>query len=202
MDKYVKSKIAVKELKVGEDTLRRWSKQGKIDFILTPGRQRLYNIEKFLIEYGVKEEIPKENELNIKKKICYCRVSTKGQKDDLERQINLMTSLYPNYEFITDIGSGLNYKRKGLLQIIDYAIKNELEELVIAYKDRLSRFSYDLLEYIITKYSNGKITIINNTITSPEEEIVTDLVTIINVFSAKINGSRKYKKEITKANIS
>jgi predicted site-specific integrase-resolvase len=150
MDKYVKSKIAVKELNIREETLRRWSKQGKIDFILTAGRQRLYNIEKYLIDIGAKEPVIETSEaslLLIRKKICYCRVSSKGQKDDLERQISLMISLYPEHELITDIGSGLNYKRKGLLQIIDYAINNELEELVIAYKDRLSRFSYDLLYY-------------------------------------------------------
>jgi predicted site-specific integrase-resolvase len=201
MDQFVKSIIAVKELKVGIHTLRKWADEGKIEYIRTPGRQRLYNINKFLNKLGIKVSENKKIK-NVRRKICYCRVSSYGQKYDLERQITLMKELYPDYEFITDIGSGLNYKRKGLLQIIDYAIKNELDELVVAYKDRLSRFSYDLIEHIITKYSNGKIIIVNNNIISSENEIVTDLVTIMNVFSAKLNDSRKYKNEVIRANIS
>ena len=195
MDKYLKSKYATKELNVTENTLRRWSKIGKIDIILTPGGQRLYNVDKFLVDSGIKEPEIIKNKENIRKKICYCRVSTRGQKNDLTRQIALMEKLYPDYEIIKDIGSGINFKRVGLLKLIDYAMENKLEEVVVAYKDRLCRFGFDLIEYIITTYSNGKIVIINDKNNSPEEEIVNDLVQIINVFSAKINGSRKYKKK-------
>lgn len=206
MDKYYKSKDAVKALKVTENTLRRWSKEGTIDFILTPGKHRLYNVPKYLLDNGV--NIIESNELSdsikknkIKKlRCCYCRVSTSGQKDDLERQVKLLESLYPDYEIIRDIGSGINFKRKGLLKIINLAIENKLEEVVIAYKDRLCRFGYDLLEHIITTYSNGKITIVNKVSSNPEDEVVKDLVQIINVFSAKLNGSRKYKKKKEKNN--
>jgi predicted site-specific integrase-resolvase len=107
-----------------------------------------------------------------------------------------MKEKYPNYRMIKDIGSGINFKRKGLLEIIDLAITGKLNEIVIVYKDRLCRFGYELIEYIIKKYSNGKITILNKIENSPQEEIVKDLVQIINVFSARINGLRKYKKDI------
>lgn len=96
-------------------------------------------------------------------KICYCRVSSNKQKEDLERQKQVMKELYPNHELISDIGSGLNEKRKGYLKLLDYAIKGELKELVISNKDRLCRYGFDTIEYIIQKYSNGKIIILNKT---------------------------------------
>ena len=132
-----------------------------------------------------------------KKKICYCRVSSAKQKADLERQINYMKKKYPTYEIKSDIESGLNFKRKELLRIIDLAIKGEVDEIVITYKDRLARFGYELIEWLVTKYSNGKIIIINKTEeTTPTEELTHDIVSIMNVYSAKINGLRKYKNKI------
>jgi putative resolvase len=114
--------------------------------------------------------------------------------DDLDRQISYMKEKYKNYRIIKDIGSGLNFKRNGLNEIINLAINDNLEEIVVAYKDRLARFGYDLIEMIIKKYSNGKITILNKSYKSPQEELTTDLVNIMNVFSAKLNGMRKYNK--------
>ena len=134
-----------------------------------------------------------------KKKICYCRVSSNKQNNDLERQINLMQLNYPNYEIISDIGSGLNFKRKGLEKIINMAIKGEIEEVVITYKDRLARFGYDLIEMILNKYSNAKITIINqNKYQTADEELVKDIISIMNVYVAKINGMRKSHKNLIK----
>lgn len=107
-----------------------------------------------------------------------------------------MKEKYPNYEIIDEIGSGLNLNRPKLLKIIQDAIEGKIEHIVVAYKDRLARFGYELIEMIVEKYSNGKITILHNVKMSPTEEITQDLVSIINVFSARINGLRKYKKEI------
>ena len=100
---------------------------------------------------------------------------------------------YPDYEIITDIGSGLNFKRKGLERIIDMAIKGEIKELVITYKDRLARFGYDLIEMILRKYSNALIKIIYQTEKQTNnEELVKDIISIMNVYVAKINGMRKH----------
>jgi predicted site-specific integrase-resolvase len=107
-----------------------------------------------------------------------------------------MKKNYPDYILIKDIGSGINFRRKGLIKIIDFAMNGEIEELVIAYKDRLCRIGYELIEYIITNYSHGKITVLHRIQDSPEEEITRDLVQIINVFSARINGLRKYREKI------
>ena len=106
---------------------------------------------------------------------------------------------YPNYEIISDIGSGLNFKRKGLEKIIDMAIKGEIEEVVITYKDRLARFGYELIEMILNKYSKAKITIINqDKYQTADEELVKDIISIMNVYVAKINGMRKSHKNLVK----
>jgi putative resolvase len=101
---------------------------------------------------------------------------------------------YPNHEIIKDIGSGINFKRKGLLKIIDLAIENKLDELVVTYKDRLCRIGYDLLEHILTTYSNTKIIIENKEVKSSEQQITEDLIEIITVYSSKLYGHRSYKK--------
>jgi len=129
------------------------------------GRQQMYNVEKYLKNKGIKES-------KTRRRICYCRVSSGKQIEDLKRQKLYMKERYPNYEIISDIGSGLNYKREGLKKIIDYGIKGEIEVLVIAYKDRLARIGYELIEWIIEEYSKGEIKIINKKEEeTPEEEI-------------------------------
>ena len=96
---------------------------------------------------------------------------------------------------ITDIGSGINFNRKGIRKIIDLAIEGKIEEVVVVYKDRLTRFGYELIEDIIEKYSEGKIKIITKTEkTQPMEELMMDVLQIMNVFVAKMNGLRKYDK--------
>ena len=195
MDKtrYVSPKKACSILGVHYKTLYNWVDNGKIQAIRTPGGKRLYNVDNY-----IKNNTNIEIKAPIKKNICYCRVSTYGQKEDLNRQIEYMKNQYPQYQIIKDIGSGLNFKRKGLTKIIDYAINGEINELVIAYKDRLCRYGFEMIEHIIETYSKGKIIILEQEDLSPSDEITRDLVTIINVFSARINGLRKYKSKIKK----
>jgi predicted site-specific integrase-resolvase len=136
-----------------------------------------------------------EEELN-KLKIIYVRVSSMSQKNDLERQKIYMQKRYPGYLLIEDIGSGLNFNRRGLRKIIKYAISGKIEELVVAYKDRLARFGFELIEDLIKEYSNGRIIILNkNKDLEPEEELVKDMLQIMNIFTAKMNGLRKYKEK-------
>lgn len=106
-----------------------------------------------------------------------------------------MIERYPDHEIIKDIGSGINFKRKGLQKIIELAINGELEEIVITYKDRLCRIGYDLLEFIFEKYSKTKIIIVNDEFKLPHQEITEDLIEIITVYSSKIHGTRSYKNE-------
>jgi predicted site-specific integrase-resolvase len=195
-EQYVSPKKASEIIGVHWMTLKNWEKQGKIECIRTPGGKRMYNVNKYLIvNKGSKpENIPMTTQQ--RKNICYCRVSTRNQSDDLERQIKYMKESYPTYEIVSEIGSGLNLNRLKLVNIIKMAINGEINEIVVAHKDRLARFGFDLIEMLVKEYSGGKITVIDKTEMSPEEEITKDLVSIINVFSARINGLRKYKTMI------
>ena len=188
MDQYVSCREVQKVLKIHYQTLYRMAERGEIE-IVKIGNRRMYNLSKFLRIKGMDN--------NKKRKICYCRVSNKKQNDDLTKQIELMKENYKNYDVISDIGSGLDMKRPGLLKIIEMAINNEIEELVVTYKDRLARFNYDLIEYLIEKYSKGKITVINHVEEkTPKEELLKDITSIMNIYSPKINGLKKYKNQI------
>ncbi|MFN9115870.1 MAG: IS607 family transposase [Bacteroidota bacterium] len=200
-DKFVGGKEASNLLGVHQRTLYQWEAKGDIETIRTKGNKRLYNIGKYLrlkkcsdntISCENYDDLDKESKLNI----CYVRVSTVGQKDDLERQKDMMKSRYPDYIIIEDIGSGLNLNKRGINKIIHLAITGKINELVIAYKDRLTRFGYELIDEIIKKYSNGKIIILNKRQeTNPEEELVKDVMAIMNVYVAKMNGLRRYKNK-------
>ena len=199
---FVGGKEASKILGVHQRTLYQWEEKGEIETIRTSGNKRLYNVKKYLASKvkanNICEKLDDLDNKNEKLNICYIRVSTQNQKDDLERQKLLMTTKYPNNIIIEDIGSGLNLNKRGINKIIHLAIKGKINELVVAYKDRLTRFGFELIEEIITKYSNGKIIILNKSEEiSQEEELVKDVMAIMNVYVAKINGLRRYKnKEI------
>lgn len=180
METYYTRKETLNKLKIHYQTLRNWRISGKIKYIQV-GERYLYDVNDFV------------GETKQKRKICYCRVSTYGQKKELNNQITYMKSKYPDYEILTDIGSGINFKRKNFIKILEYGISNELEELVIAYKDRLCRISYDLIEYLLATHSKTKITIINDEKKSPEKEVTDDLIQIITVFSSRLYGMRSYE---------
>jgi putative resolvase len=184
--KFIKSKEATKILKVDPSTLRRWADTKKIEFIRTPGGARLYNIKSLQPQELLKTV---QNE---KVSYTYCRVSTQGQKDDLGRQVSFMQNKFPNHKVITDIGSGINFNRKGLKTILEACLQGAVQEVVVAYKDRLCRFGFELIEWIFREHG-VKLVVLNQEATSPEEELSRDLISIINVFSARINGRKKYK---------
>jgi predicted site-specific integrase-resolvase len=196
LDKYVSTKKAKSVLGVHVLTLHNWEKAGKIETIRTAGGHRLYNVEKYLKENNKNEKVKKilkdDNGILQRKKICYVRVSTIGQKDDLARQKKYMEKKYPKHEIIEDIGSGINFNRRGIKKIIKMAINGEIEELVVAHKDRLTRFGYELIENLIKEYSDGEIIIDDkdNKIKEPKNELVEDVLEILNVYTAKLNGMR------------
>lgn len=185
---FVKRGEACKKLGINWQTLYKLGDNKEIDSVKIGGHT-VYNVDKYLREKMVlhKERV----------RVCYCRVSSAKQKEDLDRQVKYMQDKFPAHTIIKDIGSGINYERKGLQEILSKAINGELEELVIAYKDRLTRFGYEMIEWIIKKYSNGRIIIINKSEEStPTEELTKDILSIMNVYVAKVNGLRKYKSGI------
>lgn len=206
---FMGGKKASEYLGVHYRTLYNWDKDGRIETIRTKeGGKRLYNVKKFMENKqkinidgnNIKDKEDNNIKLNQKMNICYCRVSSENQKDDLERQVKYMKAKYPDYLIIKDIGSGINFNRKGLTKIIDLGINNKIDKLVIAYRDRLTRFGFEMIERILTVYSNCEI-IIENKLTlknKPEDEIVQDVMQILQVFNSRINGMRKYKTKKNK----
>ncbi len=180
--------------KIGKtvQTLRNWDKNGSLKpSHVTDGGTRYYSQEQLNHFLGFKGI-----ENKTKKVIGYCRVSSHKQKDDLERQIeNIKTYMYAKgyqFEIISDIGSGINYNKKGLNQLIDMITNSEVEKVVILYKDRLIRFGYELIENLCNKYGTT-IEIIDNTEKTEEQELVEDLIQIVTVFSCRLQGKKANK---------
>lgn len=177
--------------KIGKtvQTLRNWDKNGTLKpSHITSGGTRYYSQEQLNHFLGLKSKT------NMDKKIIgYCRVSSHKQKDDLERQIeNVRAYMYAEgyqFEIISDIGSGINYNKKGLNQLIDMITNSEVDKIVVLYKDRLIRFGYELIENICEKYGT-KIEVIDNTEKTEEQELVEDLIQIVTVFSCRLQGKK------------
>ena len=186
---------ACEYLKVSKQTLVNWEKEGKIKAHRTKGGHRRYLFSSII------KENPSIKQQDTRRKICYCRVSTPSQKEDLERQVIFFKNRFPDYEIIKDFGSGINFKRKGFKTILDQAIKGNIREVVVTHRDRFCRFSFEFFENIIKEYSNGKILVLNQEETSPNQELVNDLISIITVFSSRIYGLRSHsiKKKIKEA---
>lgn len=173
-------------------TLRDWHKKGIfLPNHITSGGTRYYSQKQLNHFLGIKNK-----ETTNKKIIGYCRVSSNKQKDDLERQIeNVQTYMIVkgySFDIITDIGSGINYNKKGLNQLIDLITNSEVERIVVLYKDRLLRFGFELLENLCDKYGTT-IEIIDNTERTEEQELVEDLIQIVTVFSCRLQGKRANK---------
>ena len=178
-------------------TLREWDKKDILKpHHVAPTGYRYYSQEQLNHFLGIKGI-----EVKSKKVIGYCRVSSHKQKDDLERQIeNVKTYMIAkgySFDVITDIGSGINYNKKGLNQLIDMITNSEVEKVVVLYKDRLIRFGYELIENLCEKYGTT-IEIIDNSEKAEEQELVEDLIQIVTVFSCRLQGKRadKAKKMI------
>lgn len=214
-EEYYRPIEASKILNVTTRTLTNWEKSGKLSSIKTPGGQNRY-LRSDIISFrdGLKTQnnqgktgqssSSKVSETARKRRyVCYCRVSSYSQKSDLERQIKFFRLNYPTHEIIRDIGSGLNSKRKGFLSLLDASIEGDIQEIVVTHKDRLCRFDFELFERIVTRYSHGKIVVLDKTETSPEEELTKDLLSIITVFSARLHGLRSHKitRELKNSNL-
>lgn len=189
--KYYSSKTVTKILGVTAQTLRNWDKDGKLKPAYIKSNGYRYYSEDSILSYTQERKTKKD--LNV---IGYARVSNQKQTDDLERQVNnlkiYLDNKYKSYDIITDIGSGINYTKKGLQLLIDKINKKEVDVIVVLYKDRLLRFGFELVEYF-ARINNVKIEVLDKINKTQDEELVEDLIQIITVFSCKIQGKRKTK---------
>jgi putative resolvase len=184
--KYYTSREAAKILDVHPNTLRKWADDGTIETIKTASGQRRYNLDKY-VNVHAKREL-----------VCYCRVSSAKQRDDLQRQVEFMREKYPDAQIIKDVGSGLNFKRKGLTTLLERAMRGDKLEVVVAHRDRLARFGHELIRQVI-EFNGGKLVVLEQSVHSPEAELTRDLLNILHVFSFRMHGLRNYKKQVEQA---
>ena len=176
------------------NTLQRWDREGILKARRTRTNRRYYTEEDYYNIMGIQQENA-ENQVN--DVIIYARVSNQNQKDDLKNQVEFLKT-YANAKgyivssIITDIGSGLDYNRKGFNSIL-YSEKKQ--KILISYKDRFVRFGYSWFDNFL-KSKGSEIIVVNNQTLSPKQELVEDLISIIHIFSCRIDGLRKYKKKI------
>ena len=187
-EQYIPTKKTRALLGVTTKTLVNWDKTGKIDTVRSASGVRLYSLK------DIQNILDSNSTFTKKKKIAYCRVSSSKQKDDLERQTNFFRVNYPDYDLVTDIGSGINWKRKGLQTILDLAMRSDISEVVVAHRDRLCRFGFELIEYILQS-NNVKLTVLGREDNkSPNQELSDDILSIIHVYSCREMGKRRYSK--------
>ena len=183
---------AAEELGVSRDTLRRWEKSGRIIVERTTKGHRRYNLASLL---GAS---PRKNPFK-KKTIAYARVSSHDQKEDLKRQTQVLESFCAaggwSYEVIEDLGSGLNYNKRGLRSLIRAICLSQVDRLVLTHKDRLLRFGAELI-FSLCEQFGIEVVIINKTEKPTfEDDLVQDVLEIITVFSARLYGARSRKNK-------
>lgn len=192
----LKPKDVSKILNVTVRTLQLWDKSGKLPAFRTPNTNRRYYTAEQINQF-----LGRKNRLsdNI---VIYARVSSAGQKDDLGSQVEFLRQ-YANAKgyiiasVITDIGSGLNYERKKWNELLRQIEERRVSKVIVSHKDRFIRFGYAWFEQYVARFG-CEIEDVNNETTSPHEEMVADLISIIHCFSCRIYGLRKYKAKIAK----
>ncbi|EFA71151.1 IS607 family transposase [Cylindrospermopsis raciborskii] len=184
-----------KELGVSVKTVRRWADSGKLRFERSPlGHRRFYLAD-------IKRITPRDfNQLEDRVTINYARVSSSDQKEELTRQIQVLEAFSGangwQFETIYDLGSGLNYNKKGLQKLLKRILQGDVGRLVLTHKDRLLRFGSELVFAMCEEYET-EVVIINKSTeeTTFEQELVTDMIELITVFSARLYGSRSRKNK-------
>ena len=195
--KYITISQACELTGLHQNTLRKLGDEQKIQCYKTPGGQRRFNkhdLEKMCNSVSADKKPTRTN-------FIYTRVSSKKQMDDLSRQVIYIQSKhtkYTSYTTLSDIGSGINFKRKGLQTILDSCLQGVIGEVVIAHRDRLSRFGFELIKCFITK-AGGSITVLDDDgHKSTEQELAEDLLSIVHIYSCKQMGKRSYKSNTVK----
>lgn len=188
MNNYITAAEACKELSVSNTTLYRYVRENKIKVKKLSERKFLYDISSII------------GKSKTGKNIIYGRVSNTKQKNDLAKQIEIL-SMFANSnghivdKIYSDIASGMNENRKGFNDLIDLVLAGEVDTIFVSYKDRLTRFGFNYFENLFLKYGT-KIVVINNTDQSDQDELTQDLISIIHHFSMKMYSKRR--KELKK----
>ena len=178
-------------------TMQRWDREGILVAYRSPSKRRYYTHTQYLEYIGQpKGSLEKVN-------VIYARVSTKNQQDDLKNQLEFLKHYtlsegYTISNVYTDYGSGMNYNRKNWNKLIDDCFDMKIDKIIISHKDRFVRFGFDWIANLLERLTGTKIIVAENIATTPEAELIQDLISIIHVFSCRVYGLKKYKKKIEK----
>ena len=191
MDKHYNISDFARRIGRSASTVRRWERDGLLTSKRLPSGHRYFD------EDDVRGILGKADEKRLT--VVYCRVSSHGQKDDLQSQVTAMEQYCLGAgiavdEWIQEVGGGMNFKRKQFLSLMDRIAAGDISRLIVAHKDHLVRFGFDLLDHI-AKRSACVIEVVNQEPLSPQEEMTEDLLSIVHTFSCRLYGMRKYKRK-------
>ena len=191
MEKLYTLRDACDIMQIDPGTLRKWDREGKIRCV------RLQNNFRRVPESEVNRILGIQKE---RSSCIYARVSSGGQKEDRDRQIERLKNNSPESEVISDIRSGMRFDRKGFVKLLDLIEKDKVSVIYITHKDRLARFGYDLVEKICEMHGTRIVTVDSEELLAAHEELSRDLISIITSFSARLYGLRSHKlKKILEA---
>jgi len=192
-ERLLRPKEACSRLGISYSTLRRWVKEGRIRAVQTiGGRYRIPESEvRRLLSGGEAREA---------RAIIYARVSSSDQRSDLERQIQYLTQYctakgYRVVDVLSDVASGLNTERRGLLKLFSYVVNRQVDVVVVTYRDRLARFGFEYLEYFFKQYGVRIEIVLGEEPKDAYQELVEDLIAIVSSFAGKLYGLRSRRKK-------
>ena len=190
---------AAKLLGVSVKTLQRWEREGRlVPVARTDSNRRRYTEAQIREFIGMQNAVSEPTRL-----VAYCRVSSAAQKPDLANQRKVLEEFVvakglANVEFVEEIGGGLNFKRKRFLALTDEIGRREIKTLILAHRDRLTRFGFEWFEHF-AKVNGCELWVLNQERLSPEQEMVQDLMTMVHCFSSRLYGLRNYRKKLDEA---
>jgi predicted site-specific integrase-resolvase len=187
---------AAELLGVSRVTLQKWDREGKLVANRNETNRRYYTDEQI-------NNFLRKPRIELNRIVAYCRVSSPNQRPDLKNQRKCLeefckASGIANVDYLEEIGGGLNFNRPVFLEIIHEITVGRISKLIVAHKDRLCRFGFELIKNLCD-LNNCELLVVNVEKLSPEQEMVQDLMTIIHCFSSRLYGLRNYKKTLQKA---
>ncbi|QVL47708.1 MAG: IS607 family transposase [Thiocapsa sp.] len=192
MSKIYRINEFAKRIGKAPSTIRRWEREGKLVAKRHPSGHRYFDeADVRRLTGGAPER---------RAVVVYCRVSSAGQKDDLASQVKAMETYCLGAgiavdEWVQEIGGGMNFKRKRFLALMEQIERGEVRQVLVAHKDRLMRFGFDLFEHI-ARHNGCEVVVVNQNALSPQQEMVEDLLAIVHTFSCRLSGLRHYKQQI------
>ncbi len=184
MDILLRVGEAASRLGLTVTTLQRWDRAGKLRVVRTLGGKRRVPLSEVQRLMGEREQ---------REVVLYARVSSHGQKDDLERQKEHLLRTHPGAELQFDIRSGLKFDRPGFLRVLKAVQERRVSRVVVVHEDRLARFGVDLLRQVFAAYGTTLEVLEPKPSDTPEHELAQDLIAIITSFSARLYGLRSHK---------